>query len=140
MIKYILKCKNDHEFESWFSDSKEFDKLNKKKLLGCIYCSSHKIEKSIMAPMVSGVKTKEEDISFLDQKRLNEKDKLIKLRENVEKNCQFVGDKLSAKVRELYYDKKSNKNIYGTTTPEEREELAEEGIDLVSIPWVRKDN
>ena len=80
MIKYILKCKNDHEFESWFSDSKEFDKLNKKKLLGCIYCSSHKIEKSIMSPMVSGVKTKEEDISFLDQKRLNEKDKLIKLR------------------------------------------------------------
>ena len=140
MIKYILKCKNDHEFESWFSDSKEFDKLNKKKLLGCIYCSSHKIEKSIMAPMVSGVKTKEEDISFLDQKRLNEKDKLIKLREYVEKNCEFVGDKLSAKVRELYYDKKSNKNIYGTTTPEEREELAEEGIDLVSIPWVRKDN
>ena len=129
MIKYILKCKNDHEFESWFSDSKEFDKLNKKKLLGCIYCSSHKIEKSIMSPMVSGVK-----------KRLNEKDKLIKLREYVEKNCEFVGDKLSAKVRELYYDKKSNKNIYGTTTSEEREELAEEGIDLVSIPWVRKDN
>ena len=27
-----------------------------------------------------------------------------------------------------------------STTPEEREELAEEGIDLVSIPWVNKDN
>ena len=30
MIKYNLKCDNDHEFESWFSDSKEFDKLKKK--------------------------------------------------------------------------------------------------------------
>ena len=35
---------------------------------------------------------------------------------------------------------KSNKAIYGTTSPEEREELAEEGIDLLSIPWVDKDN
>ena len=30
MIKYNLKCENDHEFESWFSDSNEFENLNKK--------------------------------------------------------------------------------------------------------------
>ena len=30
MIKYNLKCENNHEFESWFSDSNEFEKLNKK--------------------------------------------------------------------------------------------------------------
>ena len=36
--------------------------------------------------------------------------------------------------------KKNKKAIYGTTTPEEREELTEEGIDLLSIPWVNKDN
>ena len=39
MIKYNLKCQNNHEFESWFSNSEEFDKLNKKDLLECIYCS-----------------------------------------------------------------------------------------------------
>ena len=38
MIKYNLKCHKDHEFESWFSDSKEFDNLKKKKLLECIFC------------------------------------------------------------------------------------------------------
>ena len=58
MIKYNLKCHNEHEFESWFSDSNEFDKLNKKNLLECIYCSSKKITKSIMSPMVSLVKEK----------------------------------------------------------------------------------
>ena len=30
MIKYLLRCNNRHEFESWFSDSKEFEKLKKK--------------------------------------------------------------------------------------------------------------
>ena len=33
MIKYNLKCNNNHEFESWFSDSTEFDKLKKKKII-----------------------------------------------------------------------------------------------------------
>ena len=62
MIKYNLNVDKNHEFESWFSDSNEFDKLNKKKLLECIYCSSNKIEKSIMAPMISGRQLKQENV------------------------------------------------------------------------------
>ena len=140
MIKYNLKCDNNHEFESWFSDSNEFNKLNKKKLLECIYCSSNKIQKSIMSPMVSGTKLKEDKINLLDQKLLNEKNQLIKLRKHIEKNFEFVGDKFSEKVRDVYYDKETKKSIYGTTTQEEKKELEEEGIDLLSIPWVSKDN
>ena len=140
MIKYNLKCINDHEFESWFSDSNEFDKLNKKKLLECIYCSSKKIQKSIMAPRITGKKFFEENLSLRKKSLLNEKNKLMKLRKYIEKNFDFVGDRFSEKVREVYYDKKSNKSIYGTTTPEQRQELEDEGIDLLSIPWVSKDN
>ena len=140
MIKYNLKCENDHEFESWFSDSQEYDKLDKKKLLECIYCSSNRIKKSIMSPMISGKKLNSDSFNIFDQKLLDDRDKLIKLRKYVENNFEFVGNKLSKKVREVYYDKKNNKSIYGTTTSKEREELAEEGIDLLSIPWVSKDN
>jgi len=68
MIKYNLKCSNGHEFKSWFSDSNEFDKLDKKKLLECIYCSSKKIQKSIMSPMISGRKLKEDNINLLNEK------------------------------------------------------------------------
>ena len=140
MIKYNLKCSNGHEFISWFSDSLEFDKLNKKKLLECIYCSSNKINKSIMAPMVSGGKLKEDNSNLLNEKLSNKKQELLQIRNYIEKNFEFVGDKFSQKVREVYYDKKTRKTIYGSTTKEEREELAEEGIDLISIPWVSKDN
>ena len=140
MIKYNLKCENNHEFESWISNSKEFDKLNKKKLLECIYCSSNKITKSIMAPMISGSKKDNERKDFLDKKLLKQKNELLKLRSYIEKNFEFVGDKFSKKVREVYYNKKTKKSIYGTTTPEEREDLLEEGIDLISVPWVSKDN
>ena len=141
MIKYNLKCHNDHEFESWFSNSKEFYKLNKKNLLDCIYCSSKKISKSIMSPMISNSKNKsDQQMNITDNAVKNEKQKLLELRKFIEKNFDYVGKDFSKKVREVYYDKKNNKAIYGTATFKEREELAEEGIDLLSIPWVNKDN
>tara|TARA_B100000886_G_scaffold82734_1_gene53895 strand:- start:5825 stop:6244 length:420 start_codon:yes stop_codon:yes gene_type:complete len=139
MIKYILKCKNKHEFESWFSDSEEFDKLDKKNLLECIYCSSKKISKSIMAPMVS-VEKKEVNLPKIDKIMIDEKKKLIKLRNYIEKNFEYVGKDFSKKVREIYYDKKNNKSIYGTTTDQERQDLEEEGINLISVPWLDKEN
>ena len=140
MIKYNLKCENNHEFESWFSSSDEFDNLNKKKLLECIYCSSNSIEKSIMAPMVSLVYDKNNESNSIENILKDEKNKLLKLRNYVEKNFEFVGDNFSKKVREVYYDKKNKKTFYGPTTPEERAELENEGIDLLTIPWVNKDN
>lgn len=140
MIKYLLKCNNDHEFESWFSSSEEFEKLNKKKLLECIYCSSKKIEKSIMAPMISNSKNKDTKADILDKSLNKERNELLNLRNYIENNFEYVGKDFYKKVKEIYYDKKNKRAIYGTTTSEEREELAEEGIDLISIPWVGKDN
>ncbi|MDC0525182.1 DUF1178 family protein [Pelagibacteraceae bacterium] len=140
MIKYNLKCNHNHEFESWFSDSREFDKLKKKKLLECIFCNSKKINKSIMSPMISGVKKIDQNIDILQKNLKNEKNKLLQLRKFIEDNYDYVGKDFSKKVREVYYDKNSKKAVYGTTTQEERKELEEEGIDLISIPWVSKDN
>ena len=140
MIKYNLKCNNDHEFESWFSDSNEFDNLKKKKLLECIFCTSKKVNKSIMAPMVSSTKESNNEVKVFNESLKDEKKKLFQLRKFVENNFEYVGKNFSRKVREVYYDKKNNKSIYGIATPKEREELAEEGIDLLSIPWVNKDN
>ena len=140
MIKYNLKCHKEHEFESWFSSSEEFEKLNKKKLLECIFCSSKKINKSIMAPMVSNSKSKNNKLEIISKNLKNQKNELLKLRKYIEKNFDYVGKDFSKRVREVYYDKDSKKAIYGTTTSDERKELSEEGIDLLSIPWVNKNN
>ena len=136
MIKYNLKCSNDHEFKSWFSDSNEFDKLNNKKLLECIYCSSSKIQKSIMAPMVSGGKLKEDGINLLNEKLSSKKNELLQIRKYIEKNFEDVGERFSQEARNIHYDKKTSKGIYGKATPEETSELIEEGIDVCSLPWV----
>tara|TARA_B100000886_G_scaffold340402_1_gene309727 strand:+ start:1275 stop:1694 length:420 start_codon:yes stop_codon:yes gene_type:complete len=139
MIKYNLTCKNNHEFESWFSDSQEYEKLKKKDLLECIFCNSKKISKSIMSPSISIIKKKNQNLKSLS-KIAKEKKNLIQIREFIEKNFEYVGKNFSKKVREIYYDKKKKKAIYGTTTLKERQDLADEGIDLLSVPWINKDN
>ena len=136
MIKYNLKCKNKHEFESWFSDSKEFEKLLKKKLIECLFCKTKSVKKSIMSPRSSNRKK----INFPNQEINKMKKDLAKLRKFVEKNFEYVGENFPREVRKIYYDKKRNKNIYGITTPKEAHELKEEGIDTHLIPWVENKN
>ena len=59
----------------------------------------------------------------------------------IEKEFLNYQIKVKNEDNQIYiYDKKNNKAVYGTTTSEERKELSEEGIDLLSIPWVNKDN
>ena len=92
-----------------------------------------------MAPRIANTKFQNNNnVSSLEIK--NFKKDLQNLRKFVEKNFEYVEHNFANKVREVYYDKKSKKNIYGTTTDEEKEELKEEGIDLLSLPWVEKDN
>ena len=135
MIKYNLICKCGKVFESWFSGSTEFDLLSKKKLINCIYCESTSVKKSIMAPNLSS-KLNKNTKKFKLEKKI--KKELIDFRRYIEKNCKNVGDNFTQEARSIHYDKKTSKGIYGKTTPEEASELIEEGIEVISIPWVNK--
>ena len=72
MIKYSLICKCEYTFDSWFSNSKEFERLKRANLIACIKCNSTKVEKSIMAPSVSNSKKLTSDNSQL-KKNLKKK-------------------------------------------------------------------
>tara|TARA_B100000745_G_C19845472_1_gene280522 strand:+ start:73 stop:489 length:417 start_codon:yes stop_codon:yes gene_type:complete len=135
MIKYNLKCKCGATFESWFSSSNEFDLLNKKKIIRCIYCDSSVIKKSVMAPNLS---SKSNKISAKIKLERNTKKKLLNFRKYIETNCKNVGENFTREARNIHYDKKSSQGIYGKATPEETSELLEEGIEVTTIPWVDK--
>ena len=94
-----------------------------------------------MSPRIAGKKIDRENLNskFLREIQ-NEKKNLIKIRNYIEKNFEYVGKDFSKKVRDIFYDKKNKKTIYGTTTLKERKELAEEGIELLSVPWIDKEN
>ena len=135
MIKYNLICKCGETFESWFSSSSEFDYLCKKKLIKCIYCESSLVKKSVMAPYLP---SKSNKIFKNTQLEKNVKKQLLDFRKYIEKNCKNVGVNFPQEARSIHYDKKTSKGIYGKATLEETAELLEEGIDVATIPWVKK--
>jgi len=135
MIKYNLICKCGNTFESWFSSSSEYEALRKKKLINCIYCESSSVKKSIMAP---NLPSKSNKISKKTKLEKNTKKQLLKFREYIEENCKNVGENFPQEARNIYYDKKTSKGIYGKATAEETAELIEEGIEVATIPWVNK--
>ena len=135
MIKYNLICNCGKTFESWFSSSIAFDSLNKRKLIRCIYCESSKVKKTVMAPSLT---SKSNKISKKTKLEKDVKKQLIDFRRYIEKNCKNVGTKFTQEARSIHYEKKNSQGIYGRTTPEEASELIEEGIEVVTVPWVRK--
>ena len=135
MIKYNLICECGQTFESWFSSSTEYDVLKKKKLINCIYCQNTSVRKSVMAPNLPSKSNKTIKKTKLEKKI---KKQLLDFRKYIEKNCEDVGSNFPQEARNIHYDKKTSKGIYGKATAEETKELLEEGIDIATIPWVDK--
>ena len=133
MIKYSLKCDKDHSFEAWFSDSLNFEKQNKKKLISCPSCSSIEITKNIMAPNIS---SKKKNSNKINQKKDKVEMVLNKVRKHVENNFDYVGDKFADEARSMHYGEKEEREIYGETTIEDAVELIEEGVNVQPMPGV----
>tara|TARA_B110000444_G_scaffold230088_1_gene237048 strand:+ start:93 stop:521 length:429 start_codon:yes stop_codon:yes gene_type:complete len=138
MIKYKLIC-NDCKiiFDSWFSSSKEYEKVKKKNFLNCHICNSLNVEKTLMSPNVlmskNDLNTNKEIKKFKDTKEL-----ISKYQKFIQKNFDYVGENFVYEARSIHYkSKKTKKGIYGTASKQDLKELKEEGIKTEMIPWIK---
>ena len=140
MIKYKLICKNcEVAFDSWFSTSKDYEKLKKKKFLNCHICNSLNVEKTLMSPNVLKSKNNVKvDVSSHKYKEI--KKTISKYQKFIKKNFDYVGENFAYAARSIHYkNKQISKGIYGTATKKDIKELKEEGIEAELLPWI-KDN
>ena len=161
MILYRLRCSKGHEFESWFKDSKSYERQEKKSLIGCAVCGDAKVTRALMAPRLGTKGNKktavaneipttasapapspeQQKMAALAKHMPKElRDALLKVRAEVEKNCEHVGDKFAEEARKIHYGESDKRGIYGETSDEEAEALAEEGIEFGRLPWVPRGN
>ena len=152
MIRYTLKCDHGHTFESWFANSSAYDKQAKRSLIACPVCSSSKVEKAIMAPRLGRSDAIEEPIgppaaapapatptpaapvAMMSPVERELRSKLKELREHIVKNADYVGPRFPEQARKIHYGEVEHRSIYGEATPEEAEELNEEGIAFHPLP------
>ena len=167
MILYRLRCSKGHEFESWFKDSRTYERQEKKSLIGCAMCGDQKVKRALMAPRLGTKGNKktavtnevaanapvpanvpaptptpqQQQMAALARKMPKElRDALLKVRAEVEKNCEHVGAKFAEEARKIHYGESDKRGIYGETTEKEAEELAEEGIEFGRLPWIPRGN
>jgi hypothetical protein len=145
MIRYDLICDKGHDFDAWFSDSAAYDKQVKRGLVECVHCGSIKIEKQLMAP---GIPTKSNRKSEPMQRmttapadpRMQAMMTMMReFRSHVEKNAENVGDKFAEEARKIHYNEADKRGIYGNATPEQAQELIEEGIEVAPLPRLPED-
>jgi len=156
MILYRLRCSKGHEFESWFKDSKTYDRQEKKSLIGCAVCGDSKIARAIMAPRIGkkggdaempaavpapAPSPEQQQMAALARRMPKEmREALLKVRAEVEKNCEPVGERFAEEARKIHYGESDKRGIYGETSDEEARALAEEGIEFGRLPWLPRAN
>jgi hypothetical protein len=152
MIRYALTCDKGHAFESWFQNSAAYDKQAKHGLVTCPVCGSSKVEKTIMAPRLSGVKKGGDapappappaptasteapgPVAMVSPQERELRKKLKELREHLVKNADYVGQRFPEEARKMHYGETEHRSIYGEASPEQAKELHEEGIEFHPLP------
>jgi hypothetical protein len=150
MILFKLRCPDSHEFEGWFRDNAAFDRQKSRGEIACPVCGDHEVEKAVMAPRLGrsrGELAEPSPPPPQAPKESVEKEKrpptpaemrrvLQEMRRQVEANCEHVGPRFAEEARKIHRGDAKDRGIYGEATPAESEKLAEEGIEIASIPWL----
>ena len=131
MIVFNLECKSCTSiFEAWFSDSKEYKKQLKQKLIYCPNCNNSSIIKSLVAPNVA--KKSNTKTSIQKKTMINNIKKYKKI---IEKNFDYVGDNFTEEAKKIKYGEIEERPIYGEANLEQTKELIEEEISFTPLPW-----
>ncbi len=128
MIRFHLKCDQNHEFESWFQSGAAFDKLVTAGMITCTTCGSTQIAKTIMAPAVS-------TSSQITVPKQNEA-AIAAIREQVENNSDYVGETFAKEARDMHDGVTPERAIYGQANLQEAKKLVEDGIPVIPLPFM----
>lgn len=149
MIRYSLRCSDDHQFESWFASADAFEKLASSGMVACPQCGGTRVEKTLMAPRVQTARKKglapakqpAAERPLAAPKGDIEK-KLTELRKHVEANSDYVGLSFAAEARKMHDGEIPHRSIYGEAKPDEARKLLEDGVPVAPLPFrpTRKSN
>ena len=156
MIVFTLRCRDGHEFETWFRDGAAYERQARRGLVACPDCGSTEVEKAVMAPRL-GRSSKSDPVPRDNQSTAAPESPaappaaaapdrpptpaefrraLQVLRNYVETNCENVGKGFADEARRIHKGEAKARGIYGDATPAEAEKLAEDGIEVAALPWV----
>lgn len=129
MIRYSLRCANDHGFDSWFRSADAFDALSRRGDVQCPDCGSADVAKALMAPRVGPSATKPKDAP-------SPAELVAALRREVEKNSDYVGTRFATEARAIHEGTSPRRAIWGEAHRDEARQLVEDGVPVAPLPFL----
>jgi hypothetical protein len=153
VIAYNLRCGAAHRFEGWFSSSADYDRQNGLRLIACPLCSDTEISKLPSAPYLgrkgnqapakgisSPATSDTQEIQPLTNAPLMPEalakmiDQLATIQSEALKDSAWVGRDFADEARAIHYGESEDRMIHGEASPNEAQDLIEEGIAVSALP------
>ena len=147
MIHYTLRCDQGHDFEGWFKGSVSFEDQARRGLLSCPYCGTAAVARALMAPALrtrpatapepaarpASPAPPAAPVPIPDAARAL----LQRMRIEVERHCDDMGDRFAEEAIRMHRGEVAPRGIYGNASDDDREALADEGVAVGRIPWLK---
>lgn len=137
-----LRCAHGHGFEGWFASEDDYQRQHTSGLVACPMCSDTSIDRlpsaprlnlgataPAVAPAARSTALPPEQAQATTLQHL-----WVEAVRHVMARTEDVGERFSEEARRIHYGEVESRGIRGQATPEQRAELADEGIDIVSLP------
>jgi hypothetical protein len=138
LIIYDLKCEKGHTFEGWFKDQQTWILQKSQRLVSCPVCNSSSIEMIPSSITIMGKDSRAE--GKLQEKELSPAGALKILHQYIDNNFEDVGNKFAEIALKIHYGDEEKRNIKGTSTPQEEDNLKEEGVQFIKVPFFKMDS
>lgn len=130
MKVFNLCCAHDHQFEGWFSSEQDYLGQMENGLIECPVCGVKEVKKLPSAPRLN-----------LSRGQLPQQSQAVTTRQEwlavarmVMANTEDVGYGFAEEARRIHYKETAARNIRGVVSDEQYAALADEGIEVISIP------
>ena len=147
-----LRCGAGHGFEGWFASEADYDSQRERGLLDCPVCGNADVARMPSAPRLnlSGARAPAAETAAQgeaargaaapapQQAELavhgSAARRFVEAVAELLKNTEDVGNRFAEEARRIHYGEAPAKGIRGQASPQEREALREEGIEVMSLP------
>ncbi len=140
MKVFDLCCESDHRFEGWFASEAEYERQMAASLVECPYCASRQLRRLPSAPRLNLSQAQTErapvrpDSAQVQEARGQLQAMWMQVARRIIENTEDVGASFAEEARKIHYREAEERAIRGTASADETAALADEGIEVFSMP------
>ncbi|KAF1022077.1 MAG: hypothetical protein GAK30_01419 [Paracidovorax wautersii] len=147
-----LQCARQHVFEGWFGSDAEFHSQLERGLVSCPVCGDAQVQRIVSAPRLqrkSNTRSPQAPRAQVAPPAATEgtgeavvpaevmrqhQIAYMKAVQHVLKNTEDVGPRFAEEARRMHYGETETRGIRGQASAEDKVALADEGIEVMSLP------